>query len=52
MIDELIKTPEENNVVLVLIERLMITDPSPESDEGVLLSLLTDACQNFESRYV
>ncbi len=48
---KLIQTDEENAVVLHLIERLMKYDPTPESSEGKLLSLLADAVVNYEKKY-
>lgn len=48
----IIKTEEEGNVVLVLIERLMNGDPDPKTKEGQLLSLLTDAQMEFEKQYL
>jgi hypothetical protein len=47
----IIKTEEEGNVVLVLIERLIAGDPDPKTKEGQLLSLLADAQMVFEKRY-
>ena len=48
----IIKNEEEGNVVLNLIERLMNDDPDPKTNEGQLLSLLTDAQIEFEKRYL
>ena len=47
----IIKTDKENCVILVLIERLIDGDPVPESKEGRLLSLLSDAVEIYEKKY-
>lgn len=48
----IIKTEKENKVVLTLIERLMDGDPNPKTKEGRLLTLLAEAVEIFEERYI
>lgn len=47
---KIIKTKEDYDAALKLIEVLMANDPNPESDEGEKLSLLTTLVEDYESK--
>lgn len=45
-----IKTDEQNNAALFLVEMFMDLDPEPESMDGKVLSYLVDAIVKYESK--
>ncbi len=47
---KVIRTEEDYNQALELLEKLVLSDPEPHSDEGEQLSLLATLIQDYESK--